>query len=189
MRLFGATLVLALGLALTACGGGCGCETTAPAANAPMAVGQSVSNFILPDVNPGSPSHTQPVMPAQHSGRVTAWYFSKATCGYCREQFVHLEALRDELAQSNPALNLAALGVNAVGEEGGNPVICLGRTLPWLQDAADVNAWTRWAAVWRDVFVLDANLKVVGIYNLTNNDLGVPANYAALKDLILSAAP
>jgi hypothetical protein len=189
MRLFGATVVLVVGLLATACGGGCGCEDPVPTANAPMAVGQSVPNFILPDVNPDSPSHTQPVMPAQHSGRVTAWYFSKATCGYCREQFVHLEALRDELAASHPALNVAALGVNAVGEEGGNPVICLGRTLPWLQDAGDVDAWTRWAAVWRDVFVLDADLKVVGIYNLTNNDLGVPANYAALKDLILSAGP
>lgn len=80
-------------------------------------------------------------------------------------------------------------GINAVGEEDGNDLIIEGRDLPWLQDTESQAAWSRWDAEWRDVYVLDAENYPVGIVNLTLDDLSVPENYEALRQLILDAAP
>lgn len=63
-----------------------------------------------------------------------------------------------------------------------------GRTLPWLQDTQGQNVWEEWAVIWRDVVILDTQNNVRGIYNLTEHDLGIPANRAALKKMLLDAA-
>ncbi|MEW5739988.1 MAG: hypothetical protein AB1938_13735 [Myxococcota bacterium] len=63
----------------------------------------------------------------------------------------------------------------------------MGRTLPWLQDRADVDVWRAWAVEYRDVIILDADNQRVGVYNLTLHDLSQPANQAALKQLLLDA--
>jgi hypothetical protein len=80
------------------------------------------------------------------------------------------------------------LGVNKAGEERDNALMCQGRTLPWLQDTPAANVWTTWHVTWRDVVVLDADNKVVRVYNLTDNDLSDPAKYAELRSILLAAA-
>lgn len=60
-------------------------------------------------------------------------------------------------------------------------------TLPWLQDEPAHDAWQSWAVTYRDVVILDAANHKVGTYNVTTHDLGDPANYAALKALLLDA--
>lgn len=79
------------------------------------------------------------------------------------------------------------LGVNAIGSEGGNDANCNGRDIPWLQDTAAEHVWTQWQITYRDVVILDANNVPVDVYNLTANDLGVPANYDELKNRLLAA--
>jgi len=80
------------------------------------------------------------------------------------------------------------LGINQAGQEAGNPVMCQGRTLPWLQDTPAANVWASWHVTWRDVVVLDADNKVIRVYNLTDNDLNDPARYAELRGILLTAA-
>ena len=63
-----------------------------------------------------------------------------------------------------------------------------GKTIPLLQDTAEQNVYLAWAVTYRDVVILDASNEVVGVYNLTANDLGLAENRAALKAMLLSAA-
>ena len=80
------------------------------------------------------------------------------------------------------------LGVNAAGLESGNAAMTSGRDLPWLQDTADVMAWTLWEAQWRDVVILRGDNTVYAVYNLTDHPLSDAANYAELKALLQAAA-
>jgi hypothetical protein len=77
--------------------------------------------------------------------------------------------------------------VNQAGFEAQNDLMTAGRTLPWLQDRADVDVWLAWAVEYRDVIILDAQNRRVDVYNLTLHDLGDPANFAALKQKLLDA--
>jgi hypothetical protein len=89
----------------------------------------------------------------------------------------------------HPGLEIRVLGVNDVGLESGNAGMTSGRTCPWLQDTIDQQVWQRlWRPVYRDVIVLDATNRKITAYNLSSNDLALPANYAALKNLLLQAA-
>ena len=54
--------------------------------------------------------------------------------------------------------------------------------LPLLQDEA--NVWSDWNVTYRDVVILDGNNEAVDVYNLTENDLSDPDNYAALAALL-----
>lgn len=60
--------------------------------------------------------------------------------------------------------------------------------MPWLQDTADEDVWNTWSVGYRDVRVLDELNRTVAVYNLTVNNLADPANYAALKKILLDAA-
>jgi hypothetical protein len=79
------------------------------------------------------------------------------------------------------------INVNAAGYESGNADFVTGKTGPLLQDTTAVNAWSLWQVTYRDVIVVDAEGKRRAVYNLTQNDLSVPANLAALKALLLGA--
>lgn len=81
------------------------------------------------------------------------------------------------------------LGVNGIGLESANATATAGRTIPWLQDVTAQNVWQSWAVTYRDVVVLGPGNTAVAVYNLTLNDLGVPANFDSLKALIAGAAP
>jgi hypothetical protein len=67
-------------------------------------------------------------------------------------------------------------------------VIADERTLPWLQDSFTDSVWASWKVTWRDVRILDAQNRLVGVFNLTSFDLGVATNRATLKQLFLNAA-
>lgn len=82
---------------------------------------------------------------------------------------------------------IAILGVNAAGQEGGNAVAVKERTIPWLQDTPEVDAWGSWHVTWRDVVVLDQKNDVRAVFNLTEHDLNNPDNYQALKQLLQDA--
>ncbi len=96
--------------------------------------------------------------------------------------------MQKELDATTTQLPVQILGINATGEESGNPDIIANRTLPWLQDTADQDVWGHWQATWRDVVILDPKNDRVKIYNLTHNDLAKPENYATLKGFVLDAA-
>ena len=83
----------------------------------------------------------------------------------------------------------AILGVDAIGNEPSQGLMADVGDLPWLQDVEEVGAWELWGAAWRDVWVLDSDNRLVGIYNLTNHDLAEEDDYAELEELILSASP
>jgi hypothetical protein len=96
--------------------------------------------------------------------------------------------MQAELEADYPGLDIQIHGINGIGLEVANPVITSGRTVPWLQDVAGVDVWNSWGVTYRDVFVVDGQNQVVAVYNLSSSSLGVPANFAALKQLFVDAA-
>jgi hypothetical protein len=96
--------------------------------------------------------------------------------------------MQAEIDAGAPAVPCEILGVNGIGHESGNATNCAGRVIPWLQDAAGVDAWTLWGVAYRDVVILDPDNEVFAVYNLTFYDLAVPGNYDALMAEILAAA-
>ena len=62
------------------------------------------------------------------------------------------------------------------------------RDIPWLQDTAAQDTWGLWGVAYRDVVILDGDNEVYSVFNLTTNSLSVPANYDALKALLVQAA-
>jgi hypothetical protein len=91
-----------------------------------------------------------------------------------------------DMAGMRPIIQI--LGVNAAGQESGNANIVAGRTIPWLQDTEGQHVWNAWAVTYRDVIVLDAQNRPVGVYNLTEHNLAVSANYDSLKAMMTRAA-
>ena len=69
-----------------------------------------------------------------------------------------------------------------------NELMCEGRDLPWLQEDEEHLVWDVWGVTYRDVWVLDVNNELVGVFNLTGTSLGDPTNYAALRALFEQAA-
>jgi len=79
-------------------------------------------------------------------------------------------------------------GINEIGQESGNASACLGKDIPWLQEVPAHPVWTTWAVRYRDVVILDENNEVVGIYNLTDHNLGDPEAFEALKTMLIGFA-
>lgn len=77
--------------------------------------------------------------------------------------------------------------MNDVGFESQNDTITDGRDLPWLQNTADADVWNEWGVTYRDVWVVDDENVVVGIFNVTGNSLGDQANYDTLRALFVQA--
>ncbi len=96
--------------------------------------------------------------------------------------------MQKEIAQADPRTSVVILGVNNMSEASGNAGFCQSRSLPWLQDVSQVNAWSLWQAEDRDVMVLDASNHLSFVYKLMLYDLSVPANYDTLKARILRLA-
>ena len=80
------------------------------------------------------------------------------------------------------------MGINLIGAESGNEATCDGRSIPWLQDTPEQQVWQEWEVVYRDVILLDAENKRVGVFNLTEHSLAEPANYDSLKSLLREIA-
>lgn len=95
--------------------------------------------------------------------------------------------MQADLLAENPATKIRIVGVNEDGQQGSNALAVEGRSLPWLQDVAGA-AWVGWAVTYRDVVILDAENRKVGVFNLTVHDLGQPGEYAALRAMLKTAA-
>jgi len=93
-----------------------------------------------------------------------------------------------ELKATNPAVNIEILGVNMSTDAAYNPLVTAERSLPWLQDGPPNSAWDAWKVTWRDVRILNGRNQLVGVYNLTANDLSLVANRTTLKQMFLAAA-
>jgi hypothetical protein len=97
--------------------------------------------------------------------------------------------MQTELGALPAPTPILILGVNEAGQESGNPAMCNGRTIPWLQDTPEVNVWhARWNPTFRDVVILDRENLRIAAFNLTEHDLNLPANYDLLKTLLIEAA-
>ena len=79
------------------------------------------------------------------------------------------------------------LGVN-IPTGGTNALMYAGKRTSWIRDTSVLKIQESWGAAYRDVVVLDANNRTVGVINVTINDLRVEANKTAMKNLIISAA-
>ncbi|HCH65408.1 MAG: hypothetical protein CL927_12230 [Deltaproteobacteria bacterium] len=75
-------------------------------------------------------------------------------------------------------------GINEHGYGHANASITDGRDIAWLQDTPEEDAWGRWGVAYRDVVVLDDSGAVVGVINVTDNDLRDPSNEATLRRYI-----
>lgn len=102
--------------------------------------------------------------------------------------------MQEELEAAHPELDIQIIGINEHGQQIGNASITQGRDIPWLQDV-DANGdrlsdvWRNsWDIVYRDVVILDDENVVVGVMNLTSNDLADPVNYGALRDMLIDTA-
>ena len=95
--------------------------------------------------------------------------------------------MQAQILAGDPASKIRILGVNQTDQASSNDLMVAGRTLPWLQDAADA-AWGEWAVTWRDVVILDDQNRKVAVFNLTEHDLNQPSEYAALLALLETSA-
>lgn len=154
----------------------------------------AMPDFALVDSNTASASYNDAVSPSELRGTVTAWYFAHANCNYCSAQFGQLDVLQAELEAAYPALKIEIFGVNESGYASSNPTMTAGRTIPWLQDV-DANqngqsdVWTEsWNVAFRDLVILDGAGEKLEVFNLTQNNLTVSANYATLRQKLVDAA-
>ena len=60
--------------------------------------------------------------------------------------------------------------------------------IPVLQDTSEFFVWESWDVTFRDVVILDRSNEKVGEFNLTTDSLSNPANYEALKALLIASA-
>lgn len=96
--------------------------------------------------------------------------------------------MQRELDQAAGTGRIRILGVNAAGEEQDNGLAVQDRTLPWLQDTPEENAWGDWAVTWRDVVILDRENRKIVVYNLTQHNLVRSAAFDSLRTMLLNAA-
>lgn len=96
--------------------------------------------------------------------------------------------MQKDIDAAQPPTPVHILGVNAAGEEADNALVCAGRLLPWLQDTPAQSVWGAWHVTYRDVVILDRENRVLQVYNLTAHNLGDPASYNELRDILLAAA-
>jgi hypothetical protein len=93
--------------------------------------------------------------------------------------------MQKEIDAMGAPADIAILGVNQLGHERANATACEGKDLPWLQETPEELVWSRWEVAYRDVVILDRDNVRTAVYNLTEHDLADPANYEALKALLL----
>ena len=96
--------------------------------------------------------------------------------------------MQAEILSANPASSIRILAVNDDGEESAVPVASEGRVIPILQDTAEVDAWGLWNVTYRDVVILDGEGRCLGVYNLTEHNLGLESDYDDLLAFLRLAA-
>lgn len=103
-------------------------------------------------------------------------------------QFDSLDRLQAELVAADADTPIRILGINGIGYESGNAGAVSGRDIPLLQDETRTDVWAAWDVTYRDVVILDRLNRPIGVFNLTEHDLNVPDEYAALRQMLLDAA-
>lgn len=96
--------------------------------------------------------------------------------------------MQAELGAADTVRPIQILGINEIGLESANGEMTAGRMLPWLQPKGGDDVWIAWQVEYRDVVILGPGNEYLNIVNLTVHDLAEPANYAALRDMLLAAA-
>tara|TARA_B100000683_G_scaffold250002_1_gene264716 strand:- start:151 stop:831 length:681 start_codon:yes stop_codon:yes gene_type:complete len=137
----------------------------------------------LEDRNPNSIYFEERKGPEDFQDQVSIWYFVHASCPYCRSQFERLNQMSQEVSIHQPSPQF--LAVNATAHEDAMEALAEQGSLPILQDEEDVDLWGQWQINYRDVVVVDANLKPIARINLTKNSLDDEPVYDALKSLIV----
>jgi len=99
-----------------------------------------------------------------------------------------LSAIQAELRAEKSDFNIELLGINQTGQGPYNDLMYSLGNIPWLQDAFPELVWSRWGVTYRDVWILDPENRMVSVYNLTANDLGLATKRNALKQLFRDAA-
>ena len=94
--------------------------------------------------------------------------------------------MQAELRKEAPGLDLSIVAINEAGHEDGVPDAAGAANLPLLQDTEEDAVWASWGGVWRDVYILDRDNHRVTVYNLTENPITDPDNYAELKALFMA---
>lgn len=97
--------------------------------------------------------------------------------------------MQKSILAANPASRIRIFAVNDQGYESGVPPSTgAGRTLPILQDSAEVGAWGLWSAQYRDLVFVDGEGTGLGTINLTSHDLQDPDEYDAVLAFLRLAA-
>lgn len=92
--------------------------------------------------------------------------------------------MQAEILADNPSSKIRILAINDAGYEAGNALAVEGRTIPLLQDTPEAAVWTSWGIEYRDVVILDGENKALGVFNLTDHNLSIGAEYDALLDFL-----
>lgn len=79
------------------------------------------------------------------------------------------------------------LGVNRADGADDASLATDGHTIALLQDDEEQDVWGSWEVEWRDLVVLDAENRVVGVMNLTEYDLGEEENVQLVRELVAEA--
>lgn len=150
-----------------------------------LEVGDPVPEVGLVDVNASSDTFGETVELGDYTGSVSVWYFGHANCPYCLSQFIVLDEIQAELESQGVEAHI--IGLNAYGYQASNEDFTENVTLPWLQDT-DGQTWARWSAVWRDIFIVDAQGVLRERDNLTTYDLREEENRTLFTDAIIDLA-
>ena len=96
--------------------------------------------------------------------------------------------MQQELDAANLPVPVKILGVNQNGFQVADydATFCNGRDIPFLEEGPDYDVWAAWNVRYRDVVILDEDNVVIGVYNLSDNNLAEAANYEALRDLLIT---
>ena len=96
--------------------------------------------------------------------------------------------MQQELSETHPELAIQVLAVNEIGYHSGLDTMSALGDLPLLQDTPEAGVWDAWGASFRDVVILNAANEQEASFNLTTHSLAEPANFAALKSLLVDLA-
>lgn len=161
------------------------CDAAKPATCA----GADMPSFLLEDFQPESPYNGETYGLDRFQGKVTYVSLWAAWCGYCRSQAHQMQLIHEELQTAGVAVNVVAVNIpTGVDQQSFLADEC---DFPLLQDTDEVNAWGLMNGGKDDMFVYDADGKLL-VYLPAQGDvethLSTPQGYANIRDILLFAA-
>ncbi len=88
----------------------------------------------------------------------------------------------------DPPTPVRILGVGEPGYESTVTQMCIGVSLPWLQDTVEDNVAGLWGTVRNDLVVVDAESRRVYLYLAGLHSIQFQENYDELKRILLDLA-